>query len=146
MKVVLLVLSGDPDGAASLLRQHLPAAEIKILTRGDFEGARVKSRLRILRNLQPDIFAVFTERLGWQRGQNAFLAFGALAGAKQSILFDRYDGWHEETRNQTMAATPFRFASETARSVLAFKATRKELARLEHVISGDLDYRFEGHD
>lgn len=147
MKVVLLVLSGDPDEAAGLLAQHLPAAEIKVLTRGDFEGAKGASRLKAVRQLKPEAFAVFTERLGWQRGQNAFLALGALAGAKKSILFDRHHGWHEQTRSQTMAAAPFHLARETAHSVQALRVTRKELARLEKLVNGRFNYQFatRGH-
>lgn len=134
MKVVLLVLSGDPEAASGLLSQRLPKAEIQILTRADIDAAGIRQRLKTVRAQKPDVFAVFTERLVWQRGQNAFLAFGASSGARKTILFDRHRGWHEETRARTSAATPFRLTSEAARSALAMNKTRKELARLESQI------------
>jgi glycosyltransferase involved in cell wall biosynthesis len=134
MKVVLLVLSGDADAAASLLSHHLPTAEIQLLTRTEIDAAGLRQRLKKVRAQKPDVFAVFTERLVWQRGQNAFLAFGASSGARKTILFDRHRGWHEETRARTSAATPFRLASEAARSALAMSKTTRELARLEKMI------------
>ena len=117
MKVVLLVLSGDPDAASTLLSQQMPAAEIQLLTRGEIDSAGLRQRLKTVRAQKPDVFAVFTERLVWQRGQNAFLAFGASSGARKTILFDRHRGWHEETRARTSAATPFRLTSEAARTI-----------------------------
>ena len=134
MKVVLLVLSGDPEAASRILSQRLPGAEIHLMTRGQLDAPGLRRRLKTLRAQKPDIFAVFTERLVWQRGQNAFLAFGASSGARKTILLDRHRGWHEETRARTSAATPFRLASEAARSALAMNKTTRELARLEKMI------------
>jgi glycosyltransferase involved in cell wall biosynthesis len=140
MRVVLLVLSGDSDAASSLLRQRLPAAEIRLLRRADIDTTGMRQRLRVVRAPRPEIFAVFTERLVWQRGQNAFLAFGAASGARKTILFDRHRGWREETRARTALATPFRLMSEAARSALAMNKTRKELARLESVVEAGVNY------
>ncbi len=144
MKIVLLVLSGDADTAASIFRARVPAAELDIRTRSDLEadgGAR--KQLRALRARKPEILAVFTERLLWQRGQNAFLAFGAGSGARKTILFDRHGGWRSETRTQILARAPFRLAAEAVRSGSAMRETRRELARLEKSVAnrGNINHR-----
>jgi len=88
MKIVLLVLSGDPDQARAWLRQRYPGAVIESIPRDQLESNAPLGRIRVLRSLRPEIFAVATERLAWQRGQNALLLFGALAGARRVVIID----------------------------------------------------------
>ena len=81
MKVVLLALSGD--SAREKLAQLYPDASIESISRAEFETGSVTKRLASLRALRPDVFAIATERLAWQRGQELFMIFGALAGARE---------------------------------------------------------------
>lgn len=144
MRVTLLVLSGDPDTARNLLSERLPAAAIQMLTRADIDAVDFRRRLRKLRATNPDVLAVFTERLAWQRGQNAFFVFGSLGGARKTVLFDRHGGWREESHTRSVAASPFRFASEAARSVVAMSAARKKLHSLERAVENESS-RIENH-
>lgn len=144
MKVVLLVLSGDPETAASIFRARVPAAELDIRTRSDLEAGGARKQLKALRARKPEILAVFTERLLWQRGQNAFLAFGAGSGARKTIIFDRHGGWRSETRAQIWARAPFRLAAETVRSAASMRETRRELARLEKRVAKLGNTRYHG--
>src|SRR4051812_25078409 len=105
MKLVLLALSGETRVALETLRARYPQAEIEELPRARLESGRFKQRLSILRALRPDIFAVTTERLAWQRGQNAFLLFGALAGARRTVIVDAHGGVREEKRARSLMAS-----------------------------------------
>src|SRR2546428_13166073 len=120
MKIVLLVLSGDLDQAREWLREKYPgAAGIERISRGELEGQTPLRRLSVLRSFGPDIFAVATERLIWQSGQNALLLFGVLAGARRVVLFDASGNSREETRAAILGLAPFRFARESVASSLA---------------------------
>ena len=79
MKVVLLALSGD--SARDKLAQLFPNASIESVSRTEFESGGFRQRLASLRARRPNVFAISTERLSWQRGQELFMIFGALAGA-----------------------------------------------------------------
>jgi glycosyltransferase involved in cell wall biosynthesis len=131
MKAVLLVLSGDPAGALERLRSLYPEAEIENLARAEIETSNYRQRLKALRELRPDVFAVVTERLAWQRGQNALLLFGALAGAHRVMLFDTFGDARMETRAAIVARAPLRFALEAAASERAIVRSRVQLKRFE---------------
>ena len=96
MKIVLLVLSGDPEQASEWLQKKYPGADIEPISRGELEGPAL-GRIRSLHSLRPDIFAVATERLAWQSGQNDLLLFGALAGARRVLLIDAGGNSRAET-------------------------------------------------
>jgi glycosyltransferase involved in cell wall biosynthesis len=134
MKIVLLVLSGDPDQAREWLQKSYPGAGIERISRGDLEGQTPLRRLSALRSLSPNIFAVATERLAWQQGQNALLLFGALGGARTLLLFDAHGGGREEARSGVLARAPLRFAHEAWASWAVVRRARRELAKLEHAI------------
>ena len=69
MKVVLLALSGDLSRWRDKLVQLYPHCSIDVISRAEFEtGSHIK-RLKSLRALRPDVLAIATERLPWQRGQ-----------------------------------------------------------------------------
>jgi glycosyltransferase involved in cell wall biosynthesis len=134
MRIVLLVLSGDsPNARARLLRRY-PAAEIESIARDKLEKGSYLSRVAKLRSLKPDMFAIATERLAWQRGQNALMLFGVLAGARRVILIDAYDDAREETCGRILLRMPFRLASEFAASAQAILKTRSRLPQLERAI------------
>ena len=134
MKVLLLTLSGNPEPSFAKLRARFPQAAVEEFSRGDFEIRSWLASLAILRRHQPDVFAVTTERLLWQRGRNAFLLLGALAGAERSIMIDAHGGWCEETKTSILARAPGRLAREFASSNAALRRGVKELRRLEFAV------------
>ena len=134
MKLVMLSLSGDPSVARQILNRKFPEMRIAELSRRDIENHTTSERLSALRALRPGIFAVATERLVWQRGQNAFLLLGALAGARQSILFDPHGGWREESKSTALLRTPIRLAREFLASAAILRRAEKELRNLEAAV------------
>jgi glycosyltransferase involved in cell wall biosynthesis len=134
MKIVLLVLSGDPDQAREWLQKSYPGAEVERISRDQLEGQTPLRRLSVLRSFRPDIFAVATERLAWQSGQNALLLFGSLAGARRVVLFDASGNGREETSAAILGRAPFRFASESVASVLVIARSHSGLKKLERAV------------
>jgi glycosyltransferase involved in cell wall biosynthesis len=134
MKAVLLVLSGDPANALDRFRSLYPEAKIENLARVEIETSDYRQRLKALRAHRPDVFAVATERLAWQRGQNALLLFGALAGARRVVLLDAYGDVRVESRAAIIARAPLRFALEAAASERAIARSRVHLKRFERVL------------
>jgi glycosyltransferase involved in cell wall biosynthesis len=134
MKAVLLVLSGDPASARERLRRLFPEAEIESLARAEVESSTYWKPLKTLRALRPDLFVIATERLAWQRGQNALLLFGALAGVRRLVLLDARGLMRDETRTQILAKAPFRIAAELAQSALAIAKSHSHLRRLESAV------------
>ena len=134
MKIVLLVLSGDPDQAREWLQKSYPGAVIESIPRDQLESNAPLGRIRVLRSLRPEIFAVATERLAWQRGQNALLLFGALAGARRVVIIDTSGDSRQETSAAILSRMPFRFAGESAASALAITKSHAHLKRLEQAI------------
>ncbi|HEX8775835.1 MAG TPA: glycosyltransferase family 4 protein [Pyrinomonadaceae bacterium] len=142
MKVILLALDGDRERAREQLRELYPAAEIEEIARVEIETGSPARRLAHLRARRPDIFAVSTERLQWQRGQNTLLLVGALAGAERSLLLDNHGARREETRARIMLSAPARTAFEMAASLAAIVRARARVRRLEReVMKGDLKER-----
>ncbi len=132
LRIVLLVLSGDGERARSaLVERYGQQAEIEEIPRAQIETGGMAQRLSVLRALRPDVFAVATERLAWQRGQNAFLLFGALAGARRTIIMDAHDGWREESRARSLVASSSRLAREATISAAALVRAARRLRRLE---------------
>jgi glycosyltransferase involved in cell wall biosynthesis len=119
------------EGVGSLF----PEARIENLPRAQIENANYRKRLKALRDLRPDVFVIATERLEWQRGQNALLVFGALAGAGRVILRDAGGKMRDETRARILLTEPFRLAIELTRSTLAVAKSKSQLARLESEIA-----------
>lgn len=134
MKIVLLTLSGDPTRARENLRTKFPNAQFEVLARNDFEQRSAVQRVNLVRSLKPEVFAVVTERLVWQRGQDAFLLLGALAGASRSIILDAYGGWREESKTLAAVRAPVRLAREFAASKAALRRASRELSQLEAAI------------
>ena len=102
MKVVLLVLSGDLSRCYDKLAQLFPGSSIELLSRAEFETGSHLKRLKSLRALRPDVLAIATERLPWQRGQNLFMVFGALAGAREVIMIDAHGGLIRRSRSNVL--------------------------------------------
>ncbi len=138
MRVVLLVLSGDPVRALEKLRLRFPDAEIESLARAEVESAPALARLRALRRLRPDVFVIYTDRLQWQRGQNALMLFGALAGAKRIMLVDTEGVVREETRRRVLLNMPARMTHEAGGSARAIARSWSRLRKLERAVERSL--------
>jgi len=130
-RVVLLTLSGDPASAREQLQTRYPGVAIEMVTREQFETGGGAQRIRMLRSMRPHTLAVATERLDWQRGQNAFLLLGALAGARRTIILDVHGAWREEARAKALTSAPGRFAREAAFSAATMRRAEAELRQLE---------------
>jgi len=131
MKAVLLVLSGDANRARDWLEDRFPGVSIEFLSRYELENQSPAQRLSTVRQSHPDIFAIMTERLAWQRGQNALLAFAALGGARRVVIIDSRGAVREESRAKILSRTPARLARESAASAAAVRRSRSDLKRLE---------------
>jgi len=88
MKALLLVLSGNAEAARDWLRKTYPEAAVEPVSRSELEARDPFERLRLMRRSRPDLLVIVTERLVWQRGQNALFLFGALAGARTVAIID----------------------------------------------------------
>jgi len=135
MKALLLVLSGDAEPARVWLTNNFPDASIETLSRYELENASAARRLQIVRRRRPDIFAIVTERLPWQRGQHALFAFGALAGARRVVMIDSRGEVRNESRAEILARTPARIARESVVSAAAVKQSRSRLKELERAVA-----------
>lgn len=134
MKVVLLALSGDSARCHAKVAELYPQASIETISRGEFETAGLNQRLSLLRARRADVFAIATERLAWQRGQNLFMLFGALAGAREVIVIDSHNGWVRRTRGDLIAGAPFRLGGEVVNGAIDSVRSRSELQRLERAV------------
>ena len=134
MKVVLLVLSGDSARCHAKLVQLYPGAAIELISRTEFENGGLRKRFSTLRAHQPDVFAIATERLAWQRGQNLFMLFGALAGAREVVMIDSHGAVNQRTRGDLFARAPFGLGHEAVVSAADFTQSRRELSRLEQAV------------
>lgn len=147
MKLVLLALSGDVARSHAKLAQLYPQATIETISRGEFETAGLLKRLATLRAHQPEIFAIATERLAWQRGQELFMMFGALAGAREVALVDSHGGVIRRSRGELLARTPLMLGHETFSGAADFAESRRELRRLERAVKTmDARVRKRVHD
>jgi len=135
MKVVLLALSGDSARCHAKVVELYPGSSIETISRGEFETGSLNKRLSLLRARGPDVFAIATERLAWQRGQNLFMLFGALAGAREVVMIDSHNAWVRRTRGDLIAGAPFRLGGEAFSGAIDFAQSRRELHRLERAVS-----------
>ena len=134
MKVVLLALSGDSSRWRDKLVQLYPGSSIETISRAQFETGSHLKRLKSLRALHPDVLAIATERLPWQRGQNLFMVFGALAGAREVVMIDAHGGQLRRSRSNVLIGAPARLGRETLTSAGDLAQSRRELQRLEHEV------------
>jgi glycosyltransferase involved in cell wall biosynthesis len=131
MKVVLLALSGDLSRWQDKLLQLYPGCSIELISRAEFEtGSHIK-RLKALRGLRPDVLAIATERLPWQRGQNLFMVFGALAGAREVVMLDAHGELIRKSRSNVLLGAPARLSRETLTGASDIAQSRRELQKLE---------------
>lgn len=134
MKVVLLALSGDLARWQDKLTQLYPDCSLQLISRAEFESGSHLKRLKSLRALRPDVLAIATERLPWQRGQNLFMVFGALAGAREVLMLDAHGALLRKSRANLLAGAPVRLGRETLTGVNDVTQSRRELQRLEQEV------------
>jgi glycosyltransferase involved in cell wall biosynthesis len=134
MRVVLLALSGDLSRWHDRLVQLFPGSEIRMISRAEFEIGNHLKRLKSLRALRPDVLAIATERLPWQRGQNLFMLFGALAGAREVVMLDAHGGLLRRSRGNLLLGTPARLSRETLVGASDVVQSRRELSALEEEV------------
>ncbi|MGZ5435205.1 MAG: glycosyltransferase family 4 protein [Pyrinomonadaceae bacterium] len=143
MKIVLLTLSGDPAAAGEDLEAKFPHAIVESLSREELEQRSGVQRVSLLRSLKPDLFAVATERLMWQRGQDAFMLLGALAGARQSIILDAHGGWRAESKGDVLVHAPIRLAWEFVKSKSVLRHAARELQKLEAAVERGAHQKYQ---
>ena len=131
MKVVLVVLSGGVQQALDSLAVLYPKSSLELILRSEFETGSSMTRLSALRARRPDVFAIATESLPWQRGQDLFMLFGAMAGAREVVILDAQGRLRKDSRSALIVQAPMRLAREAARSKNAMARAREELTRLE---------------
>jgi glycosyltransferase involved in cell wall biosynthesis len=131
MKVVILALSGDLSRACERLATRYPDASIETVSRSEIETGSLTERLGLLRSRRPDVFVIATERLAWQRGQNLFMLFGALAGAREVLMIDAHGGLLRKSRGSLLFGAPARLSQEAILSASVFARARRQLLRLE---------------
>jgi glycosyltransferase involved in cell wall biosynthesis len=131
MKVVLLALSGDLSRWQDKLVELYPDCSIELISRAEFETGSHLQRLKSLRALRPDVLAIATERLPWQRGQNLFMVFGALAGAREVLMIDAHGGMVRKSRGNVLVGAPIRLSRDTLTGASDIAQSRRELQRLE---------------
>ncbi|HEV8203190.1 MAG TPA: hypothetical protein VGP98_03065, partial [Pyrinomonadaceae bacterium] len=131
MKVVLLALSGDLSRWQDKITELYPGCSIEFISRAEFENGSHLKRLKALRALRPDVLAIATERLPWQRGQNLFMLFGALAGAREVLMIDAHGGVIKKSRSNVVLGAPVRLSRETITVANDMAQSRRELQRLE---------------
>jgi glycosyltransferase involved in cell wall biosynthesis len=134
MRVVLLALSGDLSRWRDKLVQLYPECSIDLISRAEFETGSHLKRLKSLRALRPDVLAIATERLPWQRGQNLFMIFGALAGAREVVMIDAHDEVVRKSRSNLLVGAPVRLSKETLTGASDVAQSRRELLRLEREV------------
>jgi len=131
MKVVLVVLSGAVQPALNSLAGLYPQSAVELISRSEFETGSLMMRLRALRARRPDVFAIATESLSWQRGQDLFMLFGAMAGAREVVVLDAQGRLRKNSRSSLLLGAPLSLAREAANSASAMANARQELARFE---------------
>lgn len=135
MKALLLVLSGDAEPARTWLRNTYPDAAVEVIARSELETRDPLRRLKLVRRLRPNVFVIVTERLAWQRGQNALLLFGVLAGARRVAIIDSRGVLREESRSKILTGMPASFAREFAASISAIVRSDRVLEKFENQIA-----------
>ncbi|MFN0277987.1 MAG: glycosyltransferase family 4 protein [Pyrinomonadaceae bacterium] len=135
MRTVLLVLSGDPNAASETLKARYPDCEIVSFQRVFLENGSMSDRLSTLRKMEPDVFAIMTESLDWQFGQQALMLLGALAGANESLIIDARRNICSGKRFSLIAKAPFQIARSFVRGKSAVGNAAKTLNRLEQLVN-----------
>ncbi|HSE32389.1 MAG TPA: glycosyltransferase family 4 protein [Pyrinomonadaceae bacterium] len=134
MKVVLLALDGDEARARNVLQETFRDAEVESVSRTQIESAGVAERIRLVRQLQPEIFAISMESFDWQRGQTLLSIFAGASGAKEIVTIDASGRIRRESNLNVFVRAPWSLTGEAISSAWAIFQTRRHLRRLESAV------------
>ena len=134
MKIVLLALDGDVERARKVIANEFSTATIVPVRRSDFEKGSLTSRIKLFRDLRPDVLAISLENLTSQRGQNELALFSALSGARELVLIDARGGLRREGRSRSLYSAPARISHEALLSALTLFESRLKLRTLEKAV------------
>jgi glycosyltransferase involved in cell wall biosynthesis len=135
MKVVLLALDGEEARARKVLQQTFGDPDIETVSRAQIEAAGVAERIRLVRLLQPDVFAISMGSFDWQRGQTLLSLFAGASGAREIVAIEASGRIRRETNFDVFLRAPWRLVREATSSANAIRESRKELARLERAVA-----------
>ena len=116
--VVLLDLSGDEKAAISWAHSAFPGAEIQRIHKQDLKWASKAGALRVIRDLKPRCFAVFSGDLRLQSARVAISLVGAVAGARTVALGDRRGRTSIRSRHRILLLDAPKLALELAAGLL----------------------------
>jgi len=135
MKVVLLALDGDEARARKVLQQTFGDSDIETVSRAQIEAAGVADRIRLVRGLQPDVFAISMGSFDWQRGQTLLSLFAGASGAREIVAIESSGRIRRESNLDVFLRAPWRLVREATSSANSIRESRKELARLERAVA-----------
>jgi len=135
MKVLLLALDGDEARARKVLHQTFGDSDIETVSRAQIEAAGVAERIRLVRRLQPDVFAISMGSFDWQRGQTLLSLFAGASGAREIVAIEASGRIRRESNLDVFLRAPWRLVREATSSANAIRESRKELARLERAVA-----------
>ena len=135
MKVVLLALDGDEARARKVLQQTFGDSDIETVSRAQIEAAGMAERIRLVRRLQPDIFAISMGSFDWQRGQTLLSLFAGASGAREIVAIEASGRIRRESNLDVFLRAPWRLVREATSSANAIRQSRKELTRLERSVA-----------
>lgn len=133
MRVVRLVLSGDEGISRAVIERHWPGAEIIPFDRSIIDRGTRFSSIAALRRLRPIIFAVVTESLEWQYGQDLLLLFGALAGARISMIVDSQRRFRKIGRARLLTISAIRIVGSYLQGRQAVAKAKSKLREYERI-------------
>jgi glycosyltransferase involved in cell wall biosynthesis len=116
------------------LVQLYPGSSIEIISRAEFEIGNLLKRLKLLRALGPDVLAIATERLQWQRGQEQLMIFGVLAGAREVVLLDVHNDLIRRSRWNILLRAPVKLVREIVTGADDLTWSRRKLLELEREV------------
>ena len=85
---LVLDLSGDKRASAEWVARELPRSQIQSINKTDLKWGSKREALALVRDLRPDVFAVFTPDLRTQSARSAMALFGVMAGARLTVFGD----------------------------------------------------------
>ncbi|HTG16982.1 MAG TPA: hypothetical protein VK747_17165, partial [Blastocatellia bacterium] len=109
---VLLDLSGDKRASAEWVARELPRSQIQSINKTDLKWGSKREALALVRDLRPDVFAVFTPDLRTQSARSAMALFGAMAGARLTVFGDSSGRVIRRSRVSALAIDAPRLALE----------------------------------
>ena len=134
MRVVLLALDGEESRARLVLQRTFPDSSIEVVSRPAIESASIPGRLKLVRALRPDVFAISMESFDWQRGQTLLSIFAGVSGAREIVAIDASGRSRRESYLNVFLRAPWNLTGEAISSGWAIFQTRRELRRLESAV------------